>query len=66
MDLENRYFNYLEEDEENIILPPYWLVRYIDYKGYKHLATVKDEKYLSLLKENYEIIDVTDIKKDEN
>ena len=48
----------IEDDEEEIIKPPYWWVEYIDDCGYKHLATVKDETYLKYLQTNYSVISV--------
>ena len=48
----------IEDDEEEVIKPPYWLVEYIDDCGYRHLATIKDETYLKYLQTNYSVISV--------
>ena len=48
----------IEDDEEEVIKPPYWWVEYIDDYGHKHLATIKDEAYLKYLQTNYSVISV--------
>ena len=48
----------IEDDEEEVIKPPYWWVEYIDDYGYKPLATIKDEAYLKYLQTNYSVISV--------
>ena len=47
-------FNY-DEEEEDILKPPYWWVDYTDNCGDRHLATIKDETYLKNLQNNYVI-----------
>ena len=57
MEKEKFYIQY-EDDEDEVIKAPYWLVEYIDDCGYRHLATVKDETYLKYLQTNYSVISV--------
>lgn len=57
MEKEENYIQ-IEDDEEEIIKPPYWWVEYIDDYGYKHLATIKDEAYLKYLQTNYSVTSV--------
>lgn len=48
--------NYFDEEEE-VIVPPYYRVMYVDDCGYKHLATVKDINYLQFLKERFAVLE---------
>jgi hypothetical protein len=43
----------MEDEKEYYLLPPYYVVLYIDYDGKTHMATIKDLTYLQYLKENY-------------
>ena len=55
--MEKKIYIQLEDDEE-IIKPPYWWVEYIDDYGNKHLATIKDEAYLNYLQNNYVVVNI--------
>lgn len=44
-------------DEELILLPPYWIVEYIDSSNEKHLANVKNKGYLFYLESNFRILE---------
>lgn len=57
----NELFIY-EDDEEVILVPPYWRVEYVDDYGHRHLATIKDEVYLNYLKDRFTIINIKNIK----
>ena len=46
-----------DEEREEIIVPPYYKVIYIDDCGYKHLATIKDINYLTFLKDRFIILE---------
>lgn len=55
-ELNNNNNNYENEDLE-IIMPPYYRVMYVDDCGYKHLATVQDTHYLAFLKDRFIILE---------
>lgn len=44
-------------EDEVIVLPPYWLIMYIDDQGQKHIATIKDKNYLIFIESRYRILD---------
>lgn len=52
-----RIFDNYDEEREEIIVPPYYKVMYIDDYGYKHLATIKDINYLAFLKDRFIILE---------
>lgn len=62
MEKEKNYIQ-IEDDEEEIVKPPYWWVEYVDNCGYKHLATIKNETYFKYLQMNYLITNVKIINK---
>lgn len=45
--------NLYDEEELEVLLPPYYKVMYVDDYGYKHLATVKDINYLEYLRNRF-------------
>lgn len=55
---ENEKNIYYNDEDEEIIKPPYWRVEYIDDYGYKHLASIINEDYLKYLQDNHCVIDV--------
>ncbi len=46
------------DDEEMVILPPYWWVEYVDDDGHKHLAAIKDIAYLEYIKTRFTVTTV--------
>lgn len=54
---ENKNMIYEYEEEKEIIIPPYYMVTYLDDYGYKHLATIKDTNYLSFLKDRFIVLE---------
>ena len=46
------------DDDERVLVPPYWMVEYVDDYGRKHIATIADKQYLEFLKERYDVIDI--------
>ena len=49
--------NYYDNEDFEIITPPYYRVMYVDDCGYKHLATVQDTHYLAFLKDRFIILE---------
>ena len=45
------------EEEEYIVLPPYWFVMYLDDQGQKHIATIKDKDYLFFIENRYCVLE---------
>lgn len=43
--------------EEGFILPPYWLVMYIDNHGQKHITYTKSVEEVDLIETRYTILD---------
>ena len=41
-----------------ILLPPYWLVEYIDRDKKMHIVTTQDKDYLDYLKAYFQVISV--------
>ncbi len=48
---------YIDDDYE-VLLPPYWLVEYIDEEARKHIVATKDEEYIKYLKMYFKVISV--------
>ena len=48
---------YWNEDEE-VLLPPYYIVIYIDDYNQRHMAMIKDPLYLKFLQGRYIVEDV--------
>lgn len=44
------------DDDYEILLPPYWLVEYIDEEGRTHLVTTQEKDYLDYLKAYFKVI----------
>lgn len=55
--MENK--DYYDDEEREIIMPPYYRVMYIDDEGRTHLATVKHLPYLQYLKDRFTVIECT-------
>lgn len=48
-------FTFDEEEEDEIITAPYYIVIYVDDCLHTHIATVKEDWYLRFLKDRYYI-----------
>lgn len=60
----DRYFeNDFYDEDEVVLVPPYYVVIYVDDYGYKHIATVKDEVYLAYLKQRFIILECKIVEK---
>ena len=44
------------DDDERVLIPPYWTVEYIDDYGRRHIATITDKEYLEFLKDRYDVV----------
>ena len=44
-------------EEEDILIPPYTSLLYLDSLNQKHLAMIKDKNYLKYLKDNYIVLE---------
>lgn len=49
--------NYYDDDEK-VLVPPYWIVEYIDDYGRRHIATITDKEYLAFLKNRYDVVKI--------
>ena len=54
--MEKNYYDY--DDDERVLVPPYWIVEYVDDYGRKHIATITDKEYLECLKDRYDVTKV--------
>lgn len=60
----DRYFeNDFYDEDEVVLVPPYYVVIYVDDYGYKHIATVKDKVYLAYLKQRFIILECKIVEK---
>lgn len=50
-------FDNREEEKEDVITAPYYVVTYVDDYSRTHMATVKEEWYLRFLEDRYYIKD---------
>lgn len=46
-----------ENEREKALVPPYFVIKYIDDSGAIHLAEIKDTLYLQFLKDRYGLIE---------
>lgn len=43
--------------EEEILLPPYWFIIYVDDYGQKHIAEIKEKQALEFIEDRYVVIE---------
>lgn len=46
-----------DDDEREVIVPPYYRVMYVDDEGRKHIAVVNDASYLRYLEDRFGLLD---------
>jgi len=44
-------------EEENVVLPPYWFIMYVDDYGQKHITYTKNTEEVEFIETRYTILD---------
>ena len=45
-------------DDYEVLLPPYWLIEYLDEEARKHIAMTKDKEYIQYLKLYFKVLSI--------